>query len=69
MNKLVSKGSGTEGATSEVEGLQRALDASYSEFRERALAEWQRRYPSGDPSDACVRVHIAHASAPRQLGF
>ena len=56
-------------ATSEVQGLRRALDQSYAQFREKALAEWQRRHPNGDPSDACVRVHIAPNGRQQALSF
>lgn len=58
-----------EDAASEVEGLRRALDKSYAQFREKALAEWQRRRPDGDPSDACVRVHIAPNGRQQALTF
>ncbi len=68
MKTLPRRVSGNEPAASEVEGLQRALDKSYSQFREKALAEWQRRHPLGDPSDACVRVHIGQ-HRQKTLGF
>ena len=56
-----------ERVTSEAEGLQRALDESYAQFRANAMAEWQRRHPDGDPSDACVRVRIRQTRAQRAL--
>ncbi len=68
MKTLARRGSGNEHAAREVEGLQRTLDESYSQLRERALAEWQRRYPQGDPSDACVRVRIGQ-HRQQTLGF
>lgn len=61
MKTLVRKLSESEHTASEVQGLQRALDKSYAQLRERAQAEWQRRCASQDPSDACVCVRIGHA--------
>ncbi len=58
-----------EDAASEVEGLRRALDKSYAQLREKALAEWQRRYAGRDPSDACVRVHIGQDGRQHTLTF
>lgn len=51
--------------SSEVQGLRRALDRSYAQMRERALAEWQRRRPANDPSDACVTVRIRGTVRPQ----
>ncbi len=67
MKTLARRVSENEHEADEVQGLQRALDKSYAEFREKALAEWQRRRPGGDPSDACVRVHIAPNGAQQTL--
>jgi len=58
MKTLGRKLSESERRTSEVQGLQRALDKSYAQLRERAQAEWQRRCADRDPSDACVCVRI-----------
>lgn len=52
---------------SEVQSFRRALDQSYAQLRERAAAEWKRRYPGTDPCDACVGVHIAPDSRRRAL--
>lgn len=54
-------------AASEVEGLRRALDQSYAQLREKALAEWQRRYAGRDPSDDCVRVRIGQDGRQQML--
>ncbi len=59
----------SENEAGEVQGLQRALDKRYAEFREKALAEWQRRRPGGDPSDACVRVRIGPNGRQQALTF
>lgn len=56
-------------AASEVEGLRRALDKSYAQLREKALAEWQHRYAGRDPSDACVRVHTGQDGRQHTLTF
>jgi len=61
MKTLVRKLSESEHAASEVQGLQRALDKSYAQLRERAHVEWQRRCAGQDPSDACVCVRIGQA--------
>jgi len=61
MKTLVRRLSQGEHAASEVQGLQRALDKSYTQLRERAQAEWQRRCADRDPSDACVCVRIGRA--------
>ncbi len=69
MKTLARRVSKDEHQAGEVQGLQRALDKSYAEFREKALAEWQRRRPSGDPSDACVRVRISPNDRQQALTF
>ena len=61
MKTLVRRLSESEHAASEVQDLQRALDKSYTQLRERAQAEWRRRCAGRDPSDACVRVRIGQA--------
>ena len=58
MKTLARRLSESERTGSEVQGLQRALDKSYTLLRERAQAEWQRRCAGRDPSDACVCVRI-----------
>ena len=68
METLARRLSEDERVTSEVEGLQRALDESYAHFRANALAEWNRRHPDGDPSDACVRVRIRR-TRPQRLAL
>jgi hypothetical protein len=45
----------------EAEGLERALDKTYSRLRERARAAWERHHAGKDPTDACVSVRIAPA--------
>lgn len=62
MNALIRR---SDDHFSEVEGLRRALDQAYARVRERARTDWERRYPHGDPSDACVRVRIAHERSLR----
>ncbi len=59
----------SEQVTGEVERLQQALDESYAKFRANALAEWQRRHPEGDPSDACVRVRIRQIRPQQTLSL
>jgi hypothetical protein len=44
-----------------IEGLQRAIDNSYRRLREKARHEWESRFASNDPSDACVTVRISSA--------
>jgi len=67
MKTLVRSLSESEHATREVEGLQRALDKSYAQLRERAQAEWQRRCAGRDPSDACVCVRIGETGRQHAL--
>jgi hypothetical protein len=67
MKTLVRRLSESEHATSEVQGLQWALDKSYAQLRERAQAEWQRRCADRDPSDACVCVRIGQAVRQQAL--
>ncbi len=62
MNGLIRQGSRYSEQT---QGLRRALDRSYAQFRERARAEWERRNPNGDPSDACVQVRIEDPRLPK----
>jgi hypothetical protein len=54
-------------AESEGDSLRRALDKSYAQLREKALAEWQRRCAGRDPSDACVRVRIGQNGRQQAL--
>lgn len=42
-------------------GLERAIDLSYQRLVGTARAEWERRFPGKDPSDACVKVRIGAA--------
>jgi len=44
-----------------IEGLQRAIDNSYGRLRETARYEWESRFASKDPSDACVSIRIRPA--------
>ena len=67
MKTLVRRLSESEHAASEVQGLQRALDKSYAQLRERAQAEWQGRCAGRDPSDACVCVRIGQAVLQQAL--
>ena len=67
MKTLARRLGESEHARNEIQGLRRALDKSYAQIRERAQAEWQRRYAGGDPSDACVRVRIAQGCGPEAL--
>lgn len=69
MKPSARKANESEHEAGEVQGLQRALDKSYAQFRAKALAAWQRRHPSGEPSDACVRVQIAPNARQRALTF
>jgi hypothetical protein len=69
MKTLARKLSENEDASNEVQGLRRALDKSYAQLRERAQAEWQRRYAGRDPSDACVRVRIGQNGRQQTLTF
>ena len=50
-----------------MQGLRQALDQLYGQLREKALADWQRRYAGTDPSDACVRVHIGRVERQQTL--
>jgi len=67
MKTLVRRLSESEHAAREVQGLQRALDKSYAQLRERAQAEWQRRCAGRDPSDACVCVRIRQSARQHVL--
>jgi hypothetical protein len=58
MKTLERRGSENENAANEVQGLRQALDKSYTELREQARTEWERKHAGHDPSDACVRVRI-----------
>ncbi len=46
-----------------IEGLQRAIDNSYWRLRETARHEWESRFASKDPSDACVSIRIDSITA------
>jgi len=67
MKTLVRRWSESEHTANEIQGLQRALDKSYAQLRERAEAEWQRRCAGRDPSDACVCVRIRQAARQHVL--
>ena len=67
MKTLARRLSESERTGSEVQGLQRALDKSYAQLRERAQAEWQRRCAGRDPSDACVCVRIGQTVRDQAL--
>jgi hypothetical protein len=58
MKTLARRLSENDLVASEIESLRRALDKSYTQLREKARAEWQRRCVGRDPSDACVHVRI-----------
>jgi hypothetical protein len=59
METLARRRNGNRAAANEVQELQKALDKSYAQWRERAGREWHRRCADvADPSDACVHVHI-----------
>ena len=67
MKTLVRRLSESEHTASEVQGLERALDKSYAQLRERAQAEWRRRCAGRDPSDACVCVRIGQVVRQQAL--
>ena len=67
MKTLARSLSESEHTANEVRGLQRALDKTYAQLRERAQAEWQRRCADRDPSDACVCVRIGQDGRPHAL--
>lgn len=69
MKTLARRLSENEHAANEVQGLRRALDQSYTQLREKAQAEWQRRYAGRDPSDVCVRVRIGQDGQQQALTF
>jgi len=39
--------------------LEKALDSKYRGLVDAAKADWKRLFGDGDPSDACVSIHIA----------
>ena len=41
--------------------LQTALDQKYRGLLEAARKRWEQSFAGGDPSDACVSVHISSA--------
>jgi hypothetical protein len=56
-----------------LEGLQFAIDHSYRRLRETARQEWESRFASNDPSDACVSIRVtavgSNARVARGSGF
>ena len=42
-----------------IAGLERALDRTFDRLRENAFRQWQRHFPNGEPSDACVTIHVS----------
>ena len=44
-----------------VTAIGRSLDRAYGRFVDTARKEWERRFGTYDPSDACVRVRITGA--------
>lgn len=65
MKPLARKNDPAEEPDEEAQGLERALDKSYSRIRERAREAWERHHAGKDPSEACVSVRVsAPADAP-----
>jgi hypothetical protein len=50
-----------------VEGLKRAIDYSSWRLLESARMEWDRRFATRDPSDACVSVRITGLAPAAQV--
>lgn len=46
-----------------VDGLRTALDKNYSRIRAAAQREWERKFGSSDPSNACVSVRVSRNEA------
>ncbi len=41
-----------------IAALQQTLERNHQKILAAALSDWQRKHGAGDPSDACVSVHI-----------
>jgi hypothetical protein len=46
-----------------IERLQRAIDNQYLRLLETTRGHWEQKSAAQDPSDACVRIHIASKTA------
>ena len=45
-------------ALAEIKEFDKSIGQAYEKLVRTARVEWERRFPGGDPSDACVSVRI-----------